>query len=86
MEFIWKNRKSLATTALLLTFVNDPEPFINGSKDLVVGTITQPLLAVVRSIKWNLWIGILIIIAGVHLIFKRKALLKSRKSEKELNA
>lgn len=35
MDFIWKNKKPLAVTALLTAFLADPEPFIDGTKELV---------------------------------------------------
>ncbi len=37
MVFINKHWKALAVGTACLAFVNDPEPFINGTKELVVG-------------------------------------------------
>jgi len=34
MEFIWKHRKALAFSAALAAFLKDPEPFLNGTKDI----------------------------------------------------
>jgi len=34
MEFIWKHRKTLAFTAALVAFLRDPEPFLNGTRDI----------------------------------------------------
>lgn len=33
-EFIWKNKVVLASTAVLAAFLADPEPYLNGAKDL----------------------------------------------------
>lgn len=34
MEFIWRNKGALAVTAALTAFLSDPQPFLNGTKDL----------------------------------------------------
>lgn len=57
MDFIWRNKGTLAVSAGLVAFLNDPEPFINGTKDLakVVGeNIGQPLAEqAARHFPWN---------------------------------
>jgi hypothetical protein len=40
MDFIWKNKKPLAVTALLAAFLADPEPFLDGTKELVQSVAT----------------------------------------------
>lgn len=47
MDFVWKNKLSLAVAALLASFLFDPETYIYGAKDLIV----DPLL--VRTITQN---------------------------------
>jgi hypothetical protein len=39
-EFIWRNKASLATAAVLATFVASPEPYLNGSMQLA-STVTE---------------------------------------------
>lgn len=34
MDFIWRNKGALAVTAALTAFLADPEPFLDGTKDL----------------------------------------------------
>lgn len=34
MDFIWRHKGSLAVAAVLAAFLKDPEPFINGTRDL----------------------------------------------------
>jgi len=48
MDFVWKNKESLAISAALIAFLADPEPFINGTKDItkiVAENVAQPLAA-----------------------------------------
>lgn len=35
MEFIWKHKGALAASAAMVAFVRDPEPFINGTRDIL---------------------------------------------------
>jgi hypothetical protein len=34
MEFIWKHRKTLTFATALAAFLKDPEPFLDGIKDI----------------------------------------------------
>ena len=46
MDFVWRNRKALAAGAVLTAFLTEPEPFINGTRDLAklaVEAMTQPV-------------------------------------------
>lgn len=49
MAFIWRNKGALTITAVLGTFVADPEPYINGTVKLVGG----PLEAAARNTQWT---------------------------------
>ena len=49
MEFIWKNKGALAVGAALTAFIVDPEPFLNGGKELsnvVAQNLVRPLAEV----------------------------------------
>ena len=49
MDFVWRNKGALAVAAGLTAFLANPEPFINGTKDLaqVVGhSVVEPLAQV----------------------------------------
>ena len=59
MDFIWKNKGSLAVAAVLGTFLADPQAYIYGAEDLVVSPIIGPIA---KSTNWTL------IIAGVLII------------------
>jgi len=46
MDFVWRNKGALTVSAALAAFLADPEPFIDGSRDLatIVGqAVVQPL-------------------------------------------
>jgi hypothetical protein len=46
LEFVWRHKGALATTAVLTAFLADPEPFINGAKDItqvVTENMVKPL-------------------------------------------
>ena len=61
MDFIWKNKGALAVGATLTAFLNNPEPFINGGRDIVVETIAPIGAAVARRTNWTpvLIVGVL---------------------------
>lgn len=64
MDFVWKNKGALTVAAALAAFLSDPEPFINGSRDLAqtVGTsLVQPIAEEVgKRTNWTLIVLILI--------------------------
>ena len=45
MEFIWKHKGALAVTATLAAFLAEPEPFINGAKE-ITQTVAKPIAEV----------------------------------------
>jgi len=61
MEFIWRNKGALMVTAGLATFLNDPQTYIHGIKDLIVDPMVKPI---VESTNWTL-----IIAGGLLIIF-----------------
>lgn len=64
MDFVWKNKGALTVAATLAAFLSDPEPFINGSRDLAqtVGTsVVKPIAEEVgKRTNWTLIILVLI--------------------------
>ncbi len=71
MEFIWKNKASLAVAAGLTAFLADPKPFLDGTRDLaaVIGTsVVQPIADEVgKRTNWTLVI-VSVIVAGAGLL------------------
>lgn len=81
MEFIWKNKGALAVTATLTAFLANPEPFLDGTRDLakVVGeNIARPLASipgdVVRRTDWTFIVGlcVMLLAAGMAVRSWRK--------------
>jgi hypothetical protein len=49
MEFIWRHKTALAISAVLAAFLSNPEPFLNGARDLASVTAqaaARPVLAI----------------------------------------
>jgi len=84
MVFINKHWKALAVGTACLAFVNDPEPFINGTKELVVGgadviarNVAAPLAqGVAEGTNWTIFLGILAV--GILAVISFKIYLKQR--------
>jgi hypothetical protein len=69
MDFVWKNKGALAVSAVLAAFLADPEPFIDGSRELAE-TATTAVVApvathVAKDANWT-WLGIvaLLVLGG----------------------
>ena len=60
MDFVWRNKGALATTAVLGTFLADPEAYINGAKKLVVDPVVEPMA---RNTNWTLIVSLVLAIA-----------------------
>lgn len=75
MEFIWKNKGSLVVAATLTAFLNDPEPFINGGKDIAVGAIKPIGVEVARLTNWTpvMIVGVLAVAVLVALRMRTRA-------------
>lgn len=62
MDFIWRNKGALTITAVLAAFLADPEPFINGTKDLA----TEVADPITRNTNWTL---VIIFFGGIALLY-----------------
>ena len=74
MDFIWRHKGALAVSAALAAFLADPEPFINGVKDITKiaaeNTVGKVAEEAARQINWTLIILALMTL-GAALIFIR---------------
>ena len=65
-EFVWENKAALATGTVLVAFLADPEPFLNGVTKItaVIGETTAKPLAegVARGTNWTV---ILLVVLGL---------------------
>jgi hypothetical protein len=53
MEFVWRHKGALAVGTVLGAFLADPEPFLDGARDLVsvaAGTIVRPAIELPKEI------------------------------------
>lgn len=78
MDFIWKNKGSLAVASVLTTFLADPQAYISGAKNLVVDPILGPIA---KGTNWTLILGG--ILAVVFLPFIARSINKARKAIKQ---
>ncbi len=77
MNFIWRNKGALAVTALLATFVRNPEPYLDGTKTLAVemgkemGGIFHTMAATAAgSVRWNFWVGLILAFIGLKTLIR----------------
>jgi hypothetical protein len=85
LDFIWKNKGPLAVLDVLVTFLKDPEAYINGVKDLVTAVVVGPdgkggvVNAVTQAIPWStLIIGGLLFFAVKWVIDRRMQMARGR--------
>ena len=80
MDFIWKNKGSLAVTSVLISFLADPQVYISGARELVIDPVASP---VAENTNWTLLIAGVLVVA--FLPFIARSIVKARstlKSEK----
>ncbi len=75
MEFIWKNKGTLAVGAGLTAFLANPQPFIEGTKDIASVVTTNAIAPMAEQVgqktNWTLAIVALIGTSGAYLAFRR---------------
>lgn len=77
MEFIWRNKGALVGVTVLAKFLNDPQPFIQGLKELVIDPVVKPI---VGSVNWTLIFSVGLLI--IFLPFVARSLVKARAAMK----
>jgi hypothetical protein len=67
MDFIWRNKFALGATAVLGTFLADPQPYLDGTKELVVEGLSRPVSEfgreAARNTDWTL-----VALAGIGVV------------------
>ena len=76
MAFVWRNKVPLASTAALAAFLADPQPFIDGTRDLaatlgehvIAPAVGATVDAIAPHVEWT-WLAIAVvgILAAVSL-------------------
>lgn len=59
MDFVWKNKGSLAVATVLASFLSDPESYISGAKVLIADPLLNPIA---QNTNWTL---IILVCLGV---------------------
>jgi len=70
MSFIWRNKALLIGGTLLASFLNDPEPYIEGIIKPVASIPGQVAAQAASSIDWTLIASIAILLAAVFIAYK----------------
>jgi hypothetical protein len=70
MDFIWRNKGALSVTTGLTAFLHDPEPFIQGTKDLAVDGVKPVGIEIAQHTNWTP-VLIAIVLAGAGLVALR---------------
>jgi len=85
VNYIWRNKGKLAVAAALAAFLADPQPFLDGARELsqaAVVPIGQAGGDAVRSVNWTLIMVLVVLIAGGIIggkfYLRHRAQLKSR--------
>jgi hypothetical protein len=85
MVFINRHWKALAVGTVLIAFVNDPEPYLNGTKELLVdgadvligGTAGKLAEGVASGTNWTIFLGIIAVgvlgLIGFKIYLKQSA-------------
>jgi hypothetical protein len=68
-EFLWRNKGTIFLTTFLVAFLNDPQPYLDGVKQLVVQPATEIAHDAAGRTNWTLVviIGVLILSAWVGI-------------------
>ena len=85
MSFVWDNKESLAIASVLAAFLQDPAPFIEGTKDItktVAENVAKPLAEVpahvaeeaARRIDWTPVLLVVLAFGGLFVAIKTKLL------------
>ncbi len=82
LDFIWRNKGSLAVATGLTTFLHDPEPFIQGTKDLAIGVVKPIGVEIAQHTNWTpvMIVGLLLCSGLLGLRMRRQ---KKTNSEPE---
>ena len=76
-DFVWRNKGALLVASGLAAFLSDPEPFINGTRDItaVMGDVAkEPLREAARSTNWTVvvLVGLILLAIAVWIRFRRR--------------
>lgn len=80
VDFIWNNKGGLTVAATLTAFLKNPEPFLNGAKDIttvITENATKPITEVAKNTNWTIVIicslCIFGLLVGVRMWWRHRA-------------
>ncbi len=75
MHFVWKNKGALLVGTALAAFLSDPEPFINGTKELATVAANVAIEPIAKEIgartNWTITICGLAVVSVMYMAFKQ---------------
>jgi hypothetical protein len=63
-DFLWRNKGTIFLTAVLTAFLHDPQPYIDGVKQLVVQPVTQVAQDAASRTNWTLVVLVTILLVA----------------------
>ncbi len=66
MDFIWRNKGSLAVAAVLITFLNNPEAYIEGILTLPKVAIETPTKELAERTNWTLVVSLVVVLGFLY--------------------
>ena len=63
-DFLWRNKGTIFLTAVLAAFLNDPQPYLDGVKQLVVQPATQMARDASARTNWTVVVVVAVLIAA----------------------
>jgi hypothetical protein len=66
-DFLWRNKGIIFLTSVLAAFLNDPQPYLDGVKQLVVQPATQVARDAAARTNWTLVVIVTILIVAAWL-------------------
>jgi len=68
-DFLWRNKGTIFLTAVLTAFLNDPQPYLDGVKQLVVQPATQVAQDAASRTNWTLVVvvAVLVVLGGLGI-------------------
>jgi hypothetical protein len=77
MDFIWRHKGALAITATLTAFLANPEPFIQGGKELITEPVNALGAAIIPRANWTILLSVTAAAAAALCAFRM--VLRSRR-------
>jgi hypothetical protein len=71
-QFLWRNKGTVFAGTLLVAFLADPEPYLNGVRKLVVEPASEAAREAIRRTNWTLIVLVVTLAAGMVWMVDRR--------------